>query len=199
MKRKFLEDLGLDKDVIDKILDENSSDIGRAKGDLDKITAERDKLQADVKDRDTQLETLKGSTGDVEAMKKEIEKLQGENKAKDEAHAAELKAIETSSTFEKQLSQYGISGEVKVKMIKALVADILENPEIEGEGEAKKIKGLEDRMKKLQESDDAKGLFPTQQKQQKYKGYTPAESSGEQGEKQPTSLGEAVAMHFNQQ
>ena len=38
MKRKFLEDLGLeDKDTIDKILDENSSDIGKAKGELETV------------------------------------------------------------------------------------------------------------------------------------------------------------------
>lgn len=31
MKRDFLEGLGLEKDVVDKILDENSRDIGREK------------------------------------------------------------------------------------------------------------------------------------------------------------------------
>ena len=36
MKRKFLEDLGLEKDVIDKIMDENGKDIN----------AEKEKLQA---------------------------------------------------------------------------------------------------------------------------------------------------------
>ena len=36
MRREFLKNLGIeDKDLIDKILDENSADIGRAKGDLD--------------------------------------------------------------------------------------------------------------------------------------------------------------------
>ena len=31
MQRKFLENLGLEKEAIDKILDENSADIGKAK------------------------------------------------------------------------------------------------------------------------------------------------------------------------
>ena len=35
MKRKFLEDMGLTKEQVDSILDENSQDIGKAKGDLD--------------------------------------------------------------------------------------------------------------------------------------------------------------------
>ena len=33
MKRDFLEGLGLDKDTVDKILDENSRDSGREKSD----------------------------------------------------------------------------------------------------------------------------------------------------------------------
>ena len=35
MKRKFLEDMGLTKEQVDSILDENSQDICKAKGDLD--------------------------------------------------------------------------------------------------------------------------------------------------------------------
>lgn len=31
MKRKFLEDMGLEKEQVDKILDENSQDIGKAR------------------------------------------------------------------------------------------------------------------------------------------------------------------------
>ena len=33
MKRKFLEDLGLEKDAIDKIMAENGSDVNAAKAD----------------------------------------------------------------------------------------------------------------------------------------------------------------------
>lgn len=44
MKRKFLEDLGLEKETIDKILDENSADIGKVKGELD--TAKNDLKEA---------------------------------------------------------------------------------------------------------------------------------------------------------
>ena len=35
MKRKFLEDLGVEKDVIDKILDEAGADIEKTKAELD--------------------------------------------------------------------------------------------------------------------------------------------------------------------
>ena len=35
MKRKFLEDLGLEKEAIDKIMAENGNDVNAAKADYD--------------------------------------------------------------------------------------------------------------------------------------------------------------------
>jgi hypothetical protein len=37
MKRKFLEDLGLEKDVIEKIMNENGADIEKAKGEVETL------------------------------------------------------------------------------------------------------------------------------------------------------------------
>lgn len=68
MKRKFLEDMGLTKEQVDSILDENSQDIGKAKGDLDTANQEITSLREQIVDRDSQLETLKNSTGDVQAV-----------------------------------------------------------------------------------------------------------------------------------
>ena len=68
MQRKFLENLGLEKEAIDKILDENSADIGKAKTDYDALKQERDTLAGQVTERDGQLENLKKSAGDNEAL-----------------------------------------------------------------------------------------------------------------------------------
>ena len=89
MKRKFLEDLGLEKDVVDKIMNENGKDIEAAKTELTTVTAERDQLKKDVDDRDKQIDTLKKSAGDNEDLKKKIEDLQAENKAQKLNNAVE--------------------------------------------------------------------------------------------------------------
>ncbi|GAB6159626.1 phage scaffolding protein [Howardella ureilytica] len=68
MKRKFLEDMGLTKEQVDSILDENSQDIGKVKGDLDTANQEITSLREQIVDRDSKLETLKNSTGDVQAV-----------------------------------------------------------------------------------------------------------------------------------
>ena len=49
MKRQFLEEMGLTKEQVDKILDENSQDIGKAKGEVTKIQADLDTAKQKLK------------------------------------------------------------------------------------------------------------------------------------------------------
>ena len=59
MKREFLKNLGIeDKELIDKILDENSSDIGRAKGELDTYKTKVEELDKQIKAKDDKIATL---------------------------------------------------------------------------------------------------------------------------------------------
>lgn len=188
MKRKFLEDLGLEKEVIDKILDENSADIGKAKGEVDSITSERDKLKTDLADRDKQLETLKNSTGDVEAMKKQIADLQAENKTKDETHAAEMKQLKVDAAVSAALTGAKAKNE---KAVKALLELDPEKIELLDDGS---IKGLDDQIKKLTESDDTKFLFDTSTKKTQMKGAKP----GETGKEDPDTKVDVSKMSYEE-
>ena len=173
MKRKFLEDMGLEKEQIDQILDENSQDIGKAKGDLDEAKKEIETLKGQLADRDGQLETLKNSTGDVDAMKKQIETLQNENKAKDEAHAAEIKQLKIDSALDIALGNAKARNMVAVK---ALLKD-MDKAELDADGS---IKGLADQIAALQKSDSY--LFDTTSKKTQVKGAEPGESGNDDGD-----------------
>lgn len=63
MERKFLEDLGLDKEKVDKIMAENASDIKAEKGKFDTerttLQGQISDLQGQVTQRDTDLADLK--------------------------------------------------------------------------------------------------------------------------------------------
>ena len=54
-----------------------------------------------IKERDKQLETLKNSPDNPEELKKQIQQLQDDNKAKDEAHQKEIKELKVNSALEK--------------------------------------------------------------------------------------------------
>ena len=159
MKRKFLEDLELDKEIIDKIMAENGKDIETAKGELSDITAERDSLKKDIEARDQQIETLKKSTGDNEDLKKQIEQLQAENKA------TKLNgAIEKALTAAKALN---------ITAAKALLKD-LDKAELMEDGT---VKGLDDQIKALQKDEATKFMFAAPEKPQKLKGLNPSDGS----------------------
>ena len=159
MKRKFLEDLELDKDVIDKIMAENGRDIEAAKGDLTEITNERDNLKKDIAARDEQIETLKKSAGSNEDLKKQIESLQAENKA-----TKINGAIEKALTAAKALN---------VTAAKALLKD-LDKAELSEDGT---IKGLDEQIKALQKDESTKFLFAAAEESKKtqIKGMTPTD------------------------
>ena len=174
MKRKFLEDMGLTKEQVDSILDENSQDIGKAKGDLDTANQEITSLREQIVDRDSQLETLKNSTGDVEALREQIATLQADNKTKDETHAAEIKQLKIDSAVLTALTGAKAKNNAAVK---ALLKD-LDKAELAEDGT---IKGLAEQIEALQKS-DAYLFDTTTKKQTQVKGAKPGESGNEDGD-----------------
>ena len=76
MKRDFLKNLGIeDKDTIDAILNENSADIGRAKGDTDELKSQITQLKTQLSDKTTEFNTLKESTKDYDSLQNTINQL----------------------------------------------------------------------------------------------------------------------------
>lgn len=100
------------------------------------------KLDADLKDRDTQLEQLKKDAGASENLKKQIETLQAENKAAAEKHAADLKEITLTNAI-----KLAVAGKVHDE---GLVAGLVDKEKLVIAGD--KVVGLEDQLKGLQES-----------------------------------------------
>lgn len=99
MKRKDLEALGLEKEVVDKIMDMNGSDIEAEKSKTRAAEQERDKYK-DLHDTATaELEKFKDA--DIDGLKGQIEKLQGDLRAKDDEYAAK----EAERVFHDTLSE----------------------------------------------------------------------------------------------
>ena len=179
MKRKFLEDLGLEKEAVDKIMAENGVDIEAAKGDaktlqatVDTLQKEKGTLETQLNDRDGQLETLKNSTGDITTLKDTITTLQNDNKTKDEVHAKELKQVKIDAAVAMELSN---AKALNVKAVKALLS--LDEVDFDKDG---KLKGVEDQIKALKEADDSKFMFEAvTTKQGSIKGAKPGESGNE--------------------
>lgn len=165
MTRKFLEEMGLDKEKIDRILDENSSDIGRAKGELENITKERDNLKSQISERDKQLTDLKKSSGDNEELKKQIEALQQQN-------------TEQKNTFDSQMAQLKLENAVNTALTaagaknnKAVMALLdMSGVKLDDNGA---LSGFDEALETVRKSDS----FLFADKSQTFKGFQPGQSS----------------------
>ena len=155
MKKEDLVKLGLDEATAQKVADASNEELKGfiPKTRFDEVNESKKQLEKDIAARDTQLETLKNSTGDVEAMKKSITDLQTQNTTEKANYEAQLKKLQVDNAVEKAL----IGAKAKnVKAVKALLD--LEKAELEGDA----IKGLDEQLKKLQEGEDSKFLFDIQ-------------------------------------
>lgn len=148
MKREDFIALGIDEELASKCEKASSEELKNyvPYERFKELVDEKNKLKTDIADRDKQFETLKNSSGDVEAMKEQITTLQAENKSKDEAHAAEIRQMKINSALESAL----IGSKAKnLTAVKALIKD-LDKAELQDDGS---IKGLEEQITALKKSD----------------------------------------------
>jgi len=141
-EKEDLMKLGLDEATATKVAEASNEELKGfiPKARFDEVNRIEKQLEKDVAARDVQLETLKNSTGDVEALKKSITDLQTQNTTEKANYEAQMKKLQIDNAVEKAL----IGAKAKnVKAVKALLD--LEKAEIDGES----IKGLEEQLKKI--------------------------------------------------
>lgn len=169
MNKEKLMEMGLTEELATKVAKELDGNYV-PKTRFNEVNTELKQAKDQVKERDSQLETLKKNVGDSEELKKQIEALQNDNKTKDEAHAAEIKQIKIDAAVDKALA------DAKAKNPKAVKALLdLAKAEISDDGT---IKGLDAQIKTLSEAEDSKFLFDTdntQNKNQNSKGFVPGQ------------------------
>lgn len=146
----------------------------------DKFTAletVKNELTGQLKDRDTQLETLKKSSGDVEALKTEIGTLQETNKT-------------TKETYETKLKDMQLTAAIQAKLTDTKYPDLLATKFDKGKltlsDDGSTVLGIEEQLKTIKET--YKDLFTVAVKGKDPKNNDKSHS----GEKNPWSK-----EHFN--
>lgn len=143
MKRKFLEDMGLSKEQIDSIMDENGKDVNAAKDNLEQVRTELKQTKDQLQERDTQLEDIKKSSGDNEALKKQISDLQEANKQKDKDHQEEIKNLKLDAAIRSAIGDSAQDAD--------LVAGLIDRAKLLLSDDGK-VTGLDEQVKALRES-----------------------------------------------
>jgi Phage minor structural protein GP20. len=151
MKREFLEKLGLEKDVIDKILNENGRGLEAQKTKITELEEAKKTAESLVAERDSQIEKLSKSKGNAEDLQAEMKKLQEDNKAAAEKHAQEIMEIRRGNAIDAALAA---SKAKNVQATKALLD--LSKITVADDGT---IIGIDEQIKGLVEGEGTKFLF----------------------------------------
>ncbi|EHR3639652.1 phage scaffolding protein [Listeria monocytogenes] len=144
MQREYLKGLGLEDEVVNKVMAENGKDITAAKQQLSEVEAERDGLKSQLTQRDKDIDDLKKDSGTSEELKKQIEDLQQKNTDLESNYQSEIAETKKNSAIELALAS------AKARNPKAVKA-LLDNDKLELTDEG--LKGLDEQLGALQESD----------------------------------------------
>lgn len=166
MKRDFLKGLGIeDKEIIDKILDENSTDIGKAKGELNTYKDRITELENDIKTKNDTITQLQKDADKVEGLNQQISQLQTDKTNLETQLNTKVSEIKKTHAIESAIR------DAKGKNVKAIMA-LLDNEKITYENE--ELKGVSEQLEVLASAEDSSMLFGTVQTPA---GTTPANSN----------------------
>lgn len=149
MKREFLEALGLDKETVDKVLDENSKDIGREKQKLDQVKADLTTAQEQLAQRDKDMEDLKKSAEDADGIKQQLADLQAKYTTETEQYQKQIADRDYSDAVRRAIAEKDVKFSSKAAE-KAFIADLTANRLTVKEGV---LDGFDEYLKAQQSSD----------------------------------------------
>nr|WP_278430346.1 phage scaffolding protein [Brevibacillus laterosporus] len=174
--KELLKSMGLSEEQITKIMGgvEEKYKGYVPKHRFDEVNEAKKQLETDLKDRDKQLTELKKSVGDNEDLKKQIETLQSDNKAKDEQYQTKIKDMQVSTAI-----KLALTGEAHDP---DLIAGLLDKSKIEINEDGTLKGGLDDQVKALRESKAFLFVEKPQDKGFQFKGAQPAEGTRNNGD-----------------
>lgn len=151
MKRDFLKNLGIeDAEIISKILDENSADIGRAKGELQTYKDKVTDLEGQLQTKTGEIADLQKKVGDTDALNQQIAQLTTDKTNLTNELNTKVTQIKKDHAIEGRIR------DKKGKNVKAIKA-LLDNDKITFENET--LGGIDDQLDALATAEDSSMLF----------------------------------------
>ena len=190
MTQEQFEELGIEKSLAKKAADASAKELEGyvSKETYDTTEQERKQLETSANDYKTQLETLKASAGDNEALKQQIADLQTQNQQKETEHQEELKNLKLTNAIKMAITSSAQDSDLVVGLVDREKLIL---------GDDGKVTGLDEQIKTLKESKPF--LFKQEQRKTERRGFFPlGNHKGEgSGKDEPLSMKEAIAARLN--
>lgn len=197
MKKEDFTKLGLTEEQAEKAATASKEELDKKYVSLDRfneVNGEKNKLKDDVKTRDGQIETFKKDAGASEDLKKQISKLQDDNKTVTDTHQKEMTDVKLTNAIKLTIAGQTYDDD--------LVAGMFDKSKLILQDDGK-VLGLDDQYKNIKESKAFLIKEEDKNNQQKpgfHVGGTPPGSgtggSGGNGDDKPVSLKDALAARF---
>lgn len=104
MKRKFLEDLSLEKDVIDKIMAENGADIEAEKAKYTEANTKLEDITKQLEEANNTIKDLKKNNADNEALQNQVKEYEEKIKTQKADYESKVRNLTLDAAIEKALS-----------------------------------------------------------------------------------------------
>lgn len=177
MKRKFLEDLGLEEEVINKIMTENGKDVTSLKAKVDDLTEQINVKDTTISEKNNKIAELEKV--DVEAIKTaEYERGKTEG-------SKEIEVFKKQNALDKALSKY------KAKDT-SILSKMLDMEKVKYNDKFEIVEGLEEQINSIKESHDY--LFDNDKPLPTFTGANP--NNNPNFNNKELSLGEALKEKF---
>lgn len=145
--KELLKKAGIEEAKLDGLIADINKELPKyfiPKDKYNEVAEAKKKLEADIQERDKQLEQLKNAAGNSEELKAQIEQLQADNKKAAEEWQTKFAQMQLDFAVERAL----ITAKAKnTKAVKALLD--MEKIKLDGE----QLLGLDDQLKAIKESD----------------------------------------------
>jgi len=145
--KELLKKAGIEEGKLDGVIADINKELPKyfiPKDKYNEVAEAKKKLEADIAERDKQLEQLKAAAGSNEELKKQIETLQAENQKAAEEWQAKMAQMQLDFALERALATARAKNP---KAVKALLD--MEKVKLDGD----QLLGLDDQLKALQQSD----------------------------------------------
>ena len=183
MNKDELIKLGLTEEQATKLMEKYGNMIPQSR--FNEVVEEKNKLKADLTERDKQLSELQKNNSSNEELKKQITELQEKNKASEKEYQETLAKIKLDNALELALTTAGAKNNIAVKALLKM-----ENIKMDND----KVIGLTEQIEELKKTSDY--LFKVEDKTPT--GTTPANPNGSGNPAEPKiTLGSALGAIYN--
>ena len=153
MKRDFLKDLGLESEIIDKIMAQYGADVEKLKAENSEQAENIKVLNLELENKNNEINGLTSQNKELDDLKQRFSQIQEQKKMAEDKFNTDLRELKIKNALEKELTKAKAKNQ---QVIMPLLSDFLKNAELD---ENDNVKGLDQKIRELSECDETSFLF----------------------------------------